>query len=148
MALNWQRASLMRQLLAMVYDSLLLMALWLVVGGVAVSLNGGEAPNNPLVRYGVLFPSLVGITWLVYAGVWRKGGQTLGMRAWKIRVMRSDGQPMTWQAGLIRCVFGSLSWLMAGLGYAYALVNANRDTFHDLFSKTCVIRTHADGAPL
>ncbi len=79
-------APVWKRLLAWVYDGLILTALWLVSGLVAALLAGGEAPPW-LVRTIVLMSSVAYFGWS-----WKVGGKTAGMRAWRLRVVRVDGQ--------------------------------------------------------
>ena len=71
-------ARLWRQFAAMVYDSLLIIALLFFSVGILVAINGGEAvePNIAFKIY------LVFVVFTFYAWFWRKSGQTLGMRVW------------------------------------------------------------------
>ncbi len=40
--------TLIVRLLAMVYDTLIVLAIWMLIGGIAVALNQGEAIDSPL----------------------------------------------------------------------------------------------------
>ncbi|OGI41569.1 MAG: hypothetical protein A2150_00620 [Candidatus Muproteobacteria bacterium RBG_16_64_11] len=39
---------------------------------------------------------------LFYGWFWTRGGQTLGMRAWRLRLTRADGGPVTWRRAALR----------------------------------------------
>ena len=70
-------------------------------------------------------------------GFWLRTGQTLGMLAWRLRVVQSDnGRSITWKQALIRYFVALLSWAAVGLGFAWALFDRNRNTWHDLLSGT------------
>ncbi len=138
-------APLWRRLAAAVYDLLLLVALWFVVTGALVLLygwsglpmeevNGVERPPQWFLR-NVLFPLLLALTWAFYAWFWLRGGQTLGMRAWRIRVRDALGRPMRVSQTILRMVAGALSWLLLGAGYLLVLVPPHQ-SFHDRMSQT------------
>ncbi len=38
---------------------------------------------------------MIGVIYLFFAYFWVHGGQTLGMRAWRFRLLRDDGEPLT-----------------------------------------------------
>ncbi len=100
-------ASLFRRLAAMVYDGLLLLAVLFVSTAIVLPLTGGEAvgAGNP-----VFMTYLFLVSFFFFAWFWTHGGQTLGMRAWKIRVQRLDGGPISWSQALLRYMVGLISW--------------------------------------
>lgn len=125
-----------RRLLSVVYDLLCLIGIWFVVGGIVVGLHHGEAVEHSP-SFSVL---LVAVSWAYFALSWRRGGQTLGMKCWRIRVVDEDaGDRLTWRQTLVRFAVGLLSWLPLGLGYWWALAGRGR-TWHDLASRSRLIR--------
>jgi uncharacterized RDD family membrane protein YckC len=62
------------------------------------------------------------------------------MRAWKLRLQRRDGGPITlWQA-LLRFLVAFPSLLLLGLGLLWMLVDRDRMTWYDRFSETVMVR--------
>jgi len=115
-------ARLPRRLAAIVYDGLLLVGV--LVGATALALGlvviiiGVDAfkAQNPLMGNPFFQFYLFLICFLFYGGFWTHGGQTLGMRAWRLRVQRRDGGEISWWRALPRFLVGGL-WLapVAGL---------------------------------
>jgi len=109
-------ARLPRRLAAIVYDGLLLIGV--LVGatalalGLAVALLGGEAVklHNPLQANPFFQTYLLLVCFFFYGGFWIHGGQTLGMRAWRLRLQRRDGRGIGWWQALLRFLIGTL-WL-------------------------------------
>lgn len=135
-ALGWR-------LLAAVYDLLPLLALWMLISAALLLTRGGApvAPGSPAAWAELLL--LWSVTGL-YAGVsWRRGGQTMGMRAWRLRVVGADGAPPTARAVTLRYAVATLSLLALGLGLAWALLDPQRRTWHDLAAGTVVVRLPA-----
>ena len=130
------RAGLGFRLLAMFYDSLLLFSALLVATALALLLTKGTLQyHNPFFRT-FLFLICFGF----YSWFWLHGGQTLGMRAWRLRVQRLDGRPITiWQA-LLRFLVAIVSLACGGLGFLWMLVDRKRMTWHDRFSETVIVR--------
>lgn len=135
--------SLPRRLAAIGYDCLLLIALDVLVSALVVlpagMLFGVQEPaRDPTVKWLLqLLTALISIGFFV--GFWLHGGQTLGMRAWRIRVVGSDGYPLTPQAALLRALTALLSWAAFGLGFLWALVDAEQLAWHDRFSHTRLV---------
>ena len=126
-------ASLLKQLMAMVYDSLLIFAVLFFATAIALLFNHGEAIESSPLFSGYLLLTL----FTYYAWFWRKSGQTLGMRAWKIRLVDENGDNPGWVSGYLRLCCALLSLLCFGLGYLWRLFQPF--TWHDRLSKTRVI---------
>ncbi len=114
------RAGLLRQLAAIAYDSLLLLALLLVATVVAVAitrpLTHGQAisANNPFFETYLFF-----ISFFFFAWFWTHGGQTLGMRAWRLRLETREGHLVGWWHALLRFLIGLPAWIIIVLGLVH-----------------------------
>ena len=73
-----------------------------------------------------------------FAYFWTHGGQTLGMRAWRLRLLRADGARLTCSDAALRWLTAWISALPAGLGYLWALVDREGLMWHDRWSGTRV----------
>jgi uncharacterized RDD family membrane protein YckC len=107
-------AGLLRRLAALTYDLLLVIALGFIVTFAMLPLTGGEAILTETQRYlGHAYHALLAIVVFAYFGLsWTRSGQTLGMRAWRIRLESRDGTPVNWLDALVRCLLGAgLAWL-------------------------------------
>jgi uncharacterized RDD family membrane protein YckC len=71
---------------------------------------------------------------------WRRGGQTLGMRAWRLRLQRAGGGIPGWGALGLRYGVALVSLGAFGLGFLWSLVDRERRTWHDLASGTVLVR--------
>lgn len=138
-------AGLWRRLIALVYDALLITALWFVTGGIWVLLYpytglpsesiNGVTRATPEILHAALLPLLVIEAWGFYAWFWMHGGQTLGMRAWKLLARDYRRRPMTLWQTVVRFIVGAVSWGLAGGGYLIALMHPHQ-TLHDRLSAT------------
>lgn len=79
-----QFPGLLRRLAAGFYDSLLVIAIWFLATLLLLPLTGGEAVENHRAAY-LLY--LLALTGLFFVWFWHRSGQTLGMQAWRIRVL-------------------------------------------------------------
>lgn len=134
------------RLFALFYDFWPALALWMLASAVfsfGYTLSGHDVHENI-----APFSALQWLLWLVcwaltgaYATIsWRRGGQTLGMRPWRLRLIAADGNRPSWTALLIRYGVGTLSLLAAGLGFWWAWLDRDRLTWHDRASGTRLIR--------
>jgi uncharacterized RDD family membrane protein YckC len=129
---------LLRRFAAICYDSLVLAALAMLVTAALLFFTGGAAisAGNPAFRI-----LLVVVAVLYFVWFWMHGRQTLGMRAWRLRVERFDGGALGWSDALARAATATLSWAACGLGFLWALVEPQRLAWHDRLSRTRLLRT-------
>jgi uncharacterized RDD family membrane protein YckC len=129
-------AGLLVRLLAMFYDSLLLISALLIATALALMVTKGTLSyHNPFFRTFLFL-----ICFSFYAWFWLHGGQTLGMRAWRLRLQRFDGRAITvWQA-LLRFLVAIPSLAAGGLGLLWMLVDKDRLAVHDRISESMIVR--------
>ena len=131
-----------RRCAALAYDSLLLAALWLAVSALVLALSGGwlAEPNRPLWLVYVLRATLVLVTGLFFGNFWTHGGQTLGMRAWRLRLVSGAGAgPVCWRQALLRLAAACLSAGALGLGFFWVLIDREQRSWHDRLSGTHLV---------
>ena len=71
---------------------------------------------------------------------WGRGGQTLGMRPWRLKVVAANGSAPQWGALCMRYTVATLSLLLAGIGFWWAWVDRDQLTWHDRASGTRMVR--------
>ncbi|NYZ62118.1 RDD family protein [Luteimonas deserti] len=139
-----------RRLLALLYDLWPVLALWLLlsavftVGHTVVGRHDVHANIAPLSGLQwLLWLACWGITGLYAVVSWRHGGQTLGMRPWRLRVRTIDGRQASTSALWLRFAVGTVSLLSAGAGFWWAWIDRDRLTWHDRASGTRLVRVTA-----
>lgn len=98
-----------RRLAAIVYDALAVVAIVMVVGLLAQVATGGQladAKGHLQAWWYQPLQALVVAAYFLFS--WLRGGQTLGMRPWRIRVTDRDGQPVDWRRALLRLAIAAL----------------------------------------
>ena len=118
----------------MLYDSLLVFALWMATVFILVAINGGEA-----VQGWWLTPLLLAVLGSYYIYCWQRSGQTLGMRAWRLQLVDESGMPVSIKAACLRFIAAFPSVLIAGLGYVWFYFGNRKQPCHDRLSKTYVV---------
>jgi uncharacterized RDD family membrane protein YckC len=136
--LAFEPASLWRRLAAFCYDALLLAALLFSFTAVVLAVRLGE----PVPPGTLWFPlSLAGIVMAFYCGFWVHGGQTLGMRAWRIRVVCEDGAALGWARAAARFGAAAVALAPIGLGLWWSMLDRERRAWHDRLTRTRVVRS-------
>jgi uncharacterized RDD family membrane protein YckC len=152
---------LWRRLLALIYDLVAVLAIVMVVGLLCQLATGGRLiTTGTQVHIAWWYQPLQALVVAAYFAVsWLRGGQTLGMRPWRIRVTTSHGTPLSIKQSLVRVIAAALPllllllapliglkptlWAMAGawgLWFAVALFDTRQRAVHDLAAGTEVRR--------
>lgn len=128
-------AGLWRRLAVMLYDALLLLALLMGATFALLPFTGGEAVRNQL----LMQLWVLAIAFVFFGWFWTHGGQTLGMKAWRVRVVRGDGAALGWRDALNRFAFAIPSLGLGGFGLWWMLFDRERLALHDRLSGTRVV---------
>lgn len=151
MSTEFPRAGFWRRFASLIYDSLVVISLSMLTAilyfaviqiltalGIVVQTEGHDpasfiesSPMLDTIR-SILFVS-VNIIFFTY--FWTKSGQTIGMRAWRLKVQTLDGHLISWHQGALRAITALL-----GLGNLVVLVDfKNKRALQDYIAKTEVI---------
>ena len=138
--------TLWRRLAALLYDLFPLLGLWMFVAALLLATVHGDidAAHPPPVYQWALRSALLTVTAAYFVVSWARGGQTIGMRAWRIRVVASDGARLPWSRALLRFLVALVSLGACGLGFAWCLVDRQRRAWHDLAAGSRVARLDRD----
>ncbi len=142
-------ASLLRRLGAMLYDTLLVLAVLMAVTLLVLPLTGGEAitPAQSGALETVYQLVLLVLIVAFFGWFWVNRGQTLGMAAWRLRIERWDGRSLSWSDSFKRLGAACLSWIPAGLGFLWVLVDREHLAWHDRLSRTRLVVEPKKGKP-
>lgn len=141
---EYSTPSLMRRFAAMVYDSLLIMAISILYGAIMTAVNlaiKGAPATGERITWGdynvVVFIGWIFTLGLFFCYFWHKSGQTLGMKTWRMKIVNSDDLncPSYTQCA-IRFLCAPLSFCLVGAGYWMMYTNTEHQTLHDKISKT------------
>ncbi len=137
-------AGLLRRLAAAVYDALLLCGVLLVFTTATWAARGGREIAPGTLWFQV---ALLGVVAVFFGWFWTHGGQTVGMLAWKIRVVRRDGGALGWREAAVRFAAAIAALAPLGLGFLWALVDRDGLTWHDRLSGTRLVRAAPGNRP-
>lgn len=125
----------------MVYDGLLVLALWLVTLFPMVALRNDAV-------YGATLQTLLFLElYAFFVCFWLFRGQTLGMLAWRLEILSDDGSPLTLRQATLRFFGAMLGLGCAGLGYLWILIDRENRAWPDLLSGSRIVRSQDRHAP-
>lgn len=133
-------AGLLRRIGAMVYDALIILAVWMFTLFPVVALR-----NDVVVGPGIqslLFIELFGF----FAYFWLMKGQTIGMLAWHLKLETLDGGPLRPRAAILRFLGALLSFATCGVGYLWIYIDPAHRSWSDLFSGTITVHARPEHA--
>jgi uncharacterized RDD family membrane protein YckC len=126
----------LKRLAAMVYDSILIAALLIISTVLFLIFTLGEhiSPNN---FYFKLYLSTIWIGFFVW--FWVRGGQTIGLAAWKLRLVTEQNQPLSIDQALLRFIIAMPLIAMGGVGLIWAIFDKQGQTLYDKLARTKLI---------
>ena len=130
---------LIRRLAAIMYDSLLLCGVLFMAGVPLLLIPDGVRGGSWTIEL-VIQLYLVLVCLIFFGWFWTHGGQTLGMRAWRLRVVHSSGSSIGWRSASIRFFSAILSWTILGMGFWWSIFDREKLAWHDHLSGTKLIR--------
>ncbi|HEX6833391.1 MAG TPA: RDD family protein [Rudaea sp.] len=133
-------APLWFRLFAAVYDLFPVLALWFVATTIALLARGGALDVHRWTDKLLVQALIVAFTGVYFVVSWRRGGQTIGMKPWRLRIVRADGGAIDANQALIRCAVAFVSLLALGIGFLWALFDPQKRTWHDIAAKTLMVR--------
>ncbi len=130
-------AGLSRRAAALLYEALLVLALVFFAafayrGAAAAFITGW--PRHVFQLYLFL------VLGLYFVLCWTRGGQTLAMKTWRLKLVTARGEAVSMPRALARYVFAWLSLLAAGLGFLWALFDREHQFLHDRLAGTKIVR--------
>ena len=135
-------APLRLRVAAAIYDLFPLIGLWMLgTSAVLLAVHGEiDVAHSPLLYRNALRSVLLGLTAAYFVISWSRGGQTIGMRAWRLRVVGADGQSLPWPRALLRFGVALVALAALGLGFVWCLLDRDRRGWHDLVARSQVVR--------
>ena len=135
--------TLSRRLASATYESLLLVALVFIATWPFIAFFGDSTQGW---RRHVLQGWIVAVCGAYFVGFWTRGGQTLPMKTWRLRVVRRDGSPLGVPQAVHRYAAAVIGLAAFGLGFIWALVDRDRQFLHDRIAGTAIVDARAEAA--
>jgi uncharacterized RDD family membrane protein YckC len=126
-----------RRLASALYDLLLTVALILVATFPWLAVFGDSTQGW---RRHALQVWVLAVVGAYFVWFWTRGGQTLPMKTWRIRLVRAgDGGPVGPWRSVHRFLLAVLGTIAAGLGFWWAFIDRDRQFLHDRLAGTALV---------
>jgi len=127
-----------RLMAAIFYDGLLLTAVLFFATFLLLLIPEEIRNSNPLVQLAKVIWYLL-VCYIYFVGFWLKGGQTPGMKPWKITLVNMQGDPPGTKQATLRFFSAIFSWALLGTGFLWMIVDSNHYSLHDHLSGSKLI---------
>jgi uncharacterized RDD family membrane protein YckC len=128
---------LIKRYLAVVYESLLMVALALVLTAIYYMVFGDASQGWKRLGLQLLVWGSMGA---YFVRCWTVSGQTLASQTWKLKVVNQQGQLLAWQQAVMRYAVASILLLPAGLSLWWAILDREQQFLHDRLLGSRVVR--------
>lgn len=133
---NLQAPGLFKLGACFLYETLTVVAIVFVSAGLFLWLAGDAT-------HGVKRLLLQIYLWLVvgayYVWCWHRSGRTLAMQAWKFKLLDEQDQLPGLKIATLRYVLATLSLLLCGLGFFWAIIDRQHLFLHDRILKSRIV---------
>jgi uncharacterized RDD family membrane protein YckC len=126
-----------------IYDALIVIALSFALAGLFLLVAG--TATHGLKRY-LLQLTLWFFIGIYFAWCWSRSGQTLAMKTWRLKLIGQDGNLLSLQAAFLRYMAASISLMLLGLGFLWAIVDRDNLYLHDRLLKNRIIAVPRNAA--
>lgn len=129
-------ASLYRRFAASLYELLSLVAIWLFLTALYLWLFGAISSQEKRLGLQLFLWISTGVYFVL---CWLRSGQTLATQAWKIKLVNQEEKTLSVKQALMRYMLASISLMLFGLGFLWALVDKNKLFLHDRLLNTRLV---------
>lgn len=122
----------------MLYDGIILFGLLVIAS--ALALPFGDTSKIAFQHFWfTVWLTLVCFAYL--GGCWHYAGMTVGMRAWRVRLVSDKEKSISWSRCLLRFVTGIISLGLFGTGVLWAVIDKKKRCWHDLAGHTLLLKS-------
>jgi uncharacterized RDD family membrane protein YckC len=125
-----------RRLLSMLYESLVVFAIAFFASLAFYGAADGRLSGGTRLVFQLYLFLILGI---YFIACWSRGGRTLPMQTWRMRVVRDDGLSVGVGRAALRYALAWPSLLVFGVGFFWAFLDRDRQFLHDRLAGTRII---------
>tara|TARA_B100001027_G_scaffold169557_1_gene121149 strand:- start:414 stop:815 length:402 start_codon:yes stop_codon:yes gene_type:complete len=128
--------SIWRRLASILYDFLLVLAVLIIM---SIPFFSFDLQENNLLKITIQIYYYF-ITQYFFVWFWVHNQGTLGMKTWKIKIICNNNNRLSYKQAIIRFNVAIFSLLFFGLGFLISFFRKDKKCFHDIISKTALIK--------
>lgn len=141
---NHPPAGPVRRILALTYDTLMVAAITLtyvlVMSIVTVAITSTQIGEAVVIYHAWWYRlGLVAVNVGFFVFFWQRDGQTIGMRAWRLKLIDNEGNNPSIKQCLLRCLLAPISIAILFGGYWWCWIDKEGRALHDRLTKTHVL---------
>ena len=125
----------LRYIAAIIYDGMLLLSVLFIATFLLLPLMNSSAIESGNLVYNLF---LLLVAYFYFCWQWHAGGETLGMKSWRLKIKNADGVNPSWSQATLRFVCALLSCALFGVGFLLMLFNQRHRTLHDMLSNLTI----------
>lgn len=133
-------ASLRLRLISLAYEGLLLFAVLFVFSYLFLSLARDAQSGLPRAIFQVYLLSVCGV---YFVFCWTRGGQTLPMKTWRMRIVTEDGRALSVGRAFRRYLL-AIPGMLSGISLLWAPFDRERQFLHDRLAGTRIVRVNSE----
>ena len=127
-----------RRFLAILYEALLAFATAFFAGIAFYGAAQGRLVEGTRLLFQIYLFLVLGV---YFTACWSRGGRTLPMQTWRMRIVRRDGAPVGIGRAALRYALAWISVLSLGAGFLWAWFDRDRQFLHDRLAGTRIVMT-------
>jgi uncharacterized RDD family membrane protein YckC len=134
--MNTTAPSLIKLGACLLYELLTVIAIVFVSAGLFVWIAGDATQGAKRLLLQIFLWLIVGA---YFVWCWQKSGRTLAMQAWKFKLVGDDSQLLSLKIAALRYMLATLSMVLCGLGFVWAIVDRQHLFLHDRILKSRIV---------
>ena len=128
-------AALPRRLASVAYEALLLAAVLFCAALPFAAIESALALPHARIAYQAYLALVAG---LYFVWQWLRGGQTLAMKTWRLKLVSAGGAPLNPKQAVLRYI---AALLLFGVTFVWALIDREGLFLHDRIAGTRIVRS-------
>lgn len=130
--------SIKRRLASLFYELILLSAILFIAAFIfTVATHNAQ---SPVIR--IAFQAYLAlVAGMYFIGFWLRGGQTLPMKTWHLRLVKADGGQIGAKQAALRYLLALVGVFLLGFGIIWAVFDRDRQFWHDRMAGTRIVFT-------
>ena len=124
--------------MSMAYEALLAFAIAFLAGLAFYGAAEGRLAGKMRLLFQVYLFLVLGF---YFVACWSRGGRTLAMQTWRMRIVRSDGASVGVGRAVLRYALAWVSLASLGAGFIWACFDRDRQFLHDRLAGTRIVMT-------